>query len=140
LLQAISEKYPELLDELLVVDFNLEVLKELQGMHIHGIFGDISHIDTLAHAHIEKAQIIISTIPDVLLKGINNYELVKMCRTIAPQAAIVATADLADHVEALKRVGASEVLLPYSMAGEYLADYIGKTIEEPPDPEWAYVS
>jgi Kef-type K+ transport system membrane component KefB len=139
-LETISKQQPDLLHKILVVDFNLEVLKELQGMQIHGVFGDISHVDTLEHTHIEQAEVIISTIPDVLLKGVNNLELVRICRTLAPEAAIIATADLADQVDALKRMGADEVLLPYSMAGEHLAEYVGQMIRERSGPELAYAA
>jgi Kef-type K+ transport system membrane component KefB len=130
LLETLANNHPELLNKILVIDFNLEVLKELQAMQIAGVFGDISHVDTLEHAHIARADIIISTIPDVLLKGTNNRELVKTCRNIAPEATIVATADLADQVEQLKAVGANEVILPYSMAGEYLADYLDHRLKQ----------
>jgi hypothetical protein len=138
LLEAILEKYPELLEKILVVDFNLEVLKELQSMQIAGVFGDISHPDTLEHAHIEEAEIIVSTIPDVLLKGTNNLQLVKICRNLAPEALIVATADLPDKVESLKVAGANEVILPYSMAGEFLAGYIRDMLKSRSGSELAY--
>lgn len=139
LLEALSEKYPELLDKILVVDFNLEALKALQGMQIAGVFGDISHIDTLEHAHIEEAEVIISTIPDVLLKGTNNLALVRTCRKLAPEAIIVATADLIEQVEDLRIAGANEVLLPYSMAGEFLAAYIEDRLKSQSGSELAYV-
>lgn len=138
LLEAISEQYPDLLEKILVVDFNLEVLKQLQSMQIAGVFGDISHPDTLEHAHIEGAEIIVSTIPDILLKGTNNLQLVKICRSLAPEALIVATADLPEGVESLKVAGANEVILPYSMAGEFLARYIGDMLESRSSSELAY--
>jgi Kef-type K+ transport system membrane component KefB len=138
LLEALSEKYPELLEKILVVDFNLEVLKELQSMQIAGVFGDISHLDTLEHTHLEEAEIIISTIPDILLKGTNNLQIVKLCRNLAPEALIVATADLPDKVETLKVAGANEVILPYSMAGEFLAGYIGDMLQSRAGSELAY--
>jgi hypothetical protein len=124
LIEVLSQKYPNLLPKILVIDFNLEVLKELKALNIAGLFGDISHVDTLEHAHLDEAEIILSTIPDLLLKGTNNFELVKKCRNLAPQATIVATADLAEQAEQLKAAGANEVLLPYSLAGEFLADYV----------------
>ena len=118
---AIAREQPELLKKILVVDFNLEILKELQGQGIHGMFGDVSSLDTLMHAHIDKAGLILSTIPDLLLKGTDNVKLVRMCRRVAPEAAIVATADFKDQIPALKEAGATQVLLPYSLAGEQLA-------------------
>jgi Kef-type K+ transport system membrane component KefB len=134
---------PNLLQKILVIDFNLEVLKELKDKNIKGVFGDISSMDTLEHAHISSASIILATIPDSLLKGTNNLALVATCRTVAPNAVIVATADSAEKIEALKASGANEVLLPYTLIGDHLARYVDETYrslvgeEEPPQGEVA---
>jgi Kef-type K+ transport system membrane component KefB len=118
---------PDLLKKILVIDFNLEVLKELNDRNVRGVFGDISSMDTLEHAHVAEAEIILSTIPDMLLKGTNNASIVTTCRTVAPNAIIVATADSADQIEALKASGANEVLLPYTLIGDYLACFVEET-------------
>ncbi len=115
---------PRLLAKILVIDFNLEVLRELGARNVKGIFGDISSMDTLEHTHVATADIILSTIPDMLLKNTNNLSLVKTCRALAPNAVIVATADSTEHVEDLKKSGANEVLLPYSLIGDSLADLL----------------
>ena len=115
---------PELLKKILVIDFNLEVLKELNSRNVKGTFGDISSLDTLEHAHVANARIILITIPDMLLKGTNNRAVVTTCRAVAPNAVIVATADSADQIEGLKASGANEVLLPYTLIGDHLAQFI----------------
>lgn len=130
LVESLSDQYPHMLKKILVMDFNVETLRELQARQVAGVFGDISHLDTLEHAHLRQAEVIISTIPDVLLKGVNNLALVKTCRTLAPNASIIATADLPEQVRELKYAGANEVILPYSMAGEYLANYLGTVIAD----------
>ena len=56
----------------------------------------------------------------MLLKKTSNLLLVKTCRTLAPNAVIVATADSAKQLEELKKCGADEVLLPYTLIGENL--------------------
>lgn len=122
--QAMAEKDPALVKKIMVIDFNLEVLKELSDRGIHGMFGDISSMDTLDHAHIKQAQLILSTIPDMLLKGTTNESIVRTCRSLAPRAVLIATADSADQIGKLKNAGANEVLLPYSMIGEWLANFV----------------
>lgn len=124
LIEKMEETAPDLLKKILVIDFNLEVLKELGNRHVKGIFGDISSMDTLEHAHVAGADIILSTIPDMLLKNTNNLSLIKTCRTLAPEAVIVATADSTEQMEGLKRNGANDVLLPYSLMGDSLARII----------------
>ena len=121
LIDKIEEIAPELLKKILVIDFNLEVLKELQDRNITGIFGDISSMDTLDHAHVAGADVILSTIPDMMLKNTSNLALVKTCRMLAPDAVIVATADSTKQIEDLKIGGANEVLLPYSLIGDSIA-------------------
>lgn len=124
LIEKIEETAPDLIKNILVIDFNLEVLKELGTRHVKGVFGDISSMDTLDHAHVTGAEIIFSTIPDMLLKNTNNLSLVKTCRTMAPNAVIVATADATEQIEDLKMNGANEVLLPYSLIADSLARII----------------
>jgi len=122
--EVLSQQSPHLLHKILVVDFNLEVLKGLRKMNIAGVFGDINSLDTLEHVHLKEAEIILSTIPDMLLKGTDNLTIVRKCRALAPNAVIVATADSTEQVQKLKALGATEVLLPYTMAGEFLAHFV----------------
>ena len=84
-------------------------------------------MDTLEHAHVSQAQIILSTIPDMLLKGTNNSSLVRTCRALAPDAVIAATADSTDQMAHLLEAGANEVLLPYALIGDRLAEFVKET-------------
>ncbi|MHB8810368.1 MAG: cation:proton antiporter domain-containing protein [Desulfobulbaceae bacterium] len=132
----IEEMAPDLLNKILVIDFNLEVLKELKGRNIKGVFGDISSMDTLEHAHVATATMVLCTIPDSLLKGTNNQAIVTTCRAVAPNAVIVATTDSAEKIEALKASGANEVLLPYTLIGDHLARFVDQTYRSlEPDQE-----
>lgn len=129
LIDLLEQKNPELLKEVLVIDFNPEVLKDLKKHGVAGLFGDISSLDTLEHARIQSSHIILSTIPDMLLKKTDNLKIVKACRSLSPDAVIVATADTTEHSERLKKEGASEVLLPYTMAGAFLVQFLSKVRE-----------
>jgi len=129
-IDRMEEIAPEMLKKILVIDFNLEVLKELNDRNIKGIFGDISSMDTLEHAHVSHAEIILCTIPDMLLKGTNNCAIVTTCRAVAQNAVVVATADSVDQIETLKANGANEVLLPYTLIGDHLARFVWETCQE----------
>ena len=120
LVDLIEERQPALLGKLLVVDYNPEVLAELKRRGVAGAFGDLGSADTLAHVHMEHAALIISTIPDMLLKGTDNETLVKTCRTLAPEAHIVAVADHAQHEQRLRAAGATSALLPYGLMAQHL--------------------
>ena len=124
LLEILEDQLPQVLNKILVVDFNTELIHELRNKNIHALFGDISHSDTLEHAEIKKAKIIISTIPDLMLKGTSNLNIVKTCRTLTKEALILATADTLSDAEILRKAGADEVVLPHSLAGQFIADYL----------------
>ncbi len=121
LIEELTANHPQLLARILVIDFNLEVLEELKRLGVAAKFGDISSLDTLKHAHLDRAEVIVSTIPDMLLKGTDNLSLVRTCHAFAPEAAIIATADLPAQAERLRAAGAVSVLLPYTLVGEQLA-------------------
>jgi hypothetical protein len=112
---------PGLVRRLTVIDFNPESLRRLQSAGIRTVFGDISSEDTLAHAGVTAAGVILSTIPDALLRGTTNRELVRTCRALAPNARIIATADTQRQAEALRDAGAAMVILPYQLTADFLA-------------------
>ena len=84
LIRAAGQHDPELLKQIRVIDFNPETLRELNEKGVAGMFGDLSSFDTLEHAHLHHAKVIVSTIPDMLLKGTDNQTLVKTCRADRP--------------------------------------------------------
>jgi voltage-gated potassium channel Kch len=128
LVDLLAERQPLLLGKLLVVDYNPEVLAELRGRGIAGAFGDLASSDTLAHVHLDHATLIISTIPDMLLKGTDNRTLVQACRALAPEAHIIAIGDNAEHQRNLHAAGASSVLLPYVVQAEHLAEVVTRRV------------
>jgi Kef-type K+ transport system membrane component KefB len=109
LLSEIERQNPLLLDQISVIDFNPNVFRTLSERGLHVIYGDISNVDTLLHAGIGKAEIIILSVPDSLLKGADNEKLVRHVRTLNPTAKIVSTADLLSDVSDLYAAGADYV-------------------------------
>lgn len=109
LLAEIERQNKSLLEQISVVDFNPNVFRTLTDRGIHVIYGDISNIDTLVHAGVGGAELIILSVPDSLLKGANNEKLVRHVRSINPTAKIVSTADLLGDVPDLYAAGADYV-------------------------------
>jgi voltage-gated potassium channel Kch len=120
LVEEITKTEPELLSKILVIDYNKETLQEVRAKGMKGVYGDISHLDTLQHAHVGDAEVILSTIPDTLLKGVTNADLVRFCRSLNPQAFLMATSETLSQSEKLLKLGATEVLSPYALSGKYL--------------------
>ena len=109
---------------LVAVDFNPETLERLQldGVRCH--YGDISNVDTLRHAGLEHARVVVSSISDWFLKGIDNARLVRLVRALAPAARIIATADTRAQVSVLYAEGAAYVIVPPALAGEHLYELL----------------
>jgi len=124
LIDFISLRNSKLLEKVMVIDFNLESVRDLDAKRIAYYYGDVSHADTLLHAGIGDAKIIISTIPDILLKGTSNAQLVRMCRKLNTHAFIIANADTPQQIAELKQVGANEVMLPYFETAAHLAEIL----------------
>ena len=130
LVDQLESTRPRLLAKLLVVDYNTEVLAELKKRGVAVAFGDLASADTLHHVHLDRARLIISTIPDMLLKGTDNRSLVKTCRALAPEAHIIAIADHAEHEQRLHDAGASSVILHYVLVAERLVEHVESAAEE----------
>ncbi len=112
LLEEIAQSEKPLLDDIRVIDFNPQVNTGLRSMGVDVVYGDISQRDTLLHAHIETAEIIICTLSDLILKGTSNRKLVLQLRELNPTAKIIMHANLFTEVPALYQAGADYVFVP----------------------------
>jgi Kef-type K+ transport system membrane component KefB len=111
LLSEIERQNPALLDQIGVVDFNPVVFQNLAKRGVHVTYGDISNVDTLVHAGVGKAEVIILSVPDSLLKGATNEKLVRHVRSLNAAAMIVSTADLLSDVADHYAAGADYVVV-----------------------------
>ncbi|MFO1497164.1 MAG: cation:proton antiporter [Verrucomicrobiota bacterium] len=104
---------PALLSRILVVDFNPQVHEELKRRGISCLYGDLASMETLHHAQIDHATLILLTIPDSILRGTSNQRLLKQARRLRPEAKVVATADRVRQALQLYQDGADYVFLPH---------------------------
>jgi voltage-gated potassium channel Kch len=100
------------------------VKRELDRRGIFNIYGDISHADVLHHANVHDAKILLSTIPDSILKGIGNARLLRQLTMMAPNAEVVVTAESFDSARELYREGAAFVFIPRLMSVRDLAEAV----------------
>jgi hypothetical protein len=63
----------------------------------------------LRHAGVAGAEVIVSTVPDELLRGTTNAELVRQLRQLAPQAQIIANCTRVSEAAAIRAAGANHV-------------------------------
>lgn len=112
LLEEITRNAPDLLDQLAILDFNPLVNEELRRRQVNVIYGDIAQRDTLLHAGVDHAEIIVCTLPNTVLKGSTNLRLLQHVREINPTARIISHAELFEEVPKLYAAGANYVSLP----------------------------
>jgi len=129
LIQEIEDAGAEIKDRMVVVDFNPRVLSRLP---LHGVkvyYGDISNPETLHHAGIEEAKIVISTISDEILVGTSNLRLIDQIKKIAPQAKMIVTAESSARAVRLYRAGADYVYLPNQLAAQHLLPMVTRMLQ-----------
>ena len=110
-LSELERRHAALLAQVFVVDFNPTVYHSLQARGVKILYGDIAHADTLAHAGVADAEIVISSVPDSLLKGTSNEKIVRHVRMVNPSAKIIATVDVLAEAEMLYAAGADYVTM-----------------------------
>jgi voltage-gated potassium channel Kch len=111
LLENMQCHAPDLMKHVAVVDFSPVARAGLIQRKVRIVYGDISQRDTLLHAGVENAEVLICTIPDSLLKGTSNERLVRLLRSLNPTAKIIATAEVLGQVTVLMEAGADYVSL-----------------------------
>lgn len=128
LLYELDRYEPELLKQTLVVDFNVKIHKKIAARGVTVKYGDLSNNETLHHAGIDKAKVILCTIPDDLLRGLTNAKLVKAVREMNPQAKIIANAIEFKDAKKIYDAGADFVYLGRVETARGIMTAIDKTL------------
>lgn len=126
----VARRQQHLLPLIKVVDFNPVVKQKLDAMGVACVYGDISHRDTLYHAHLEDAEVVLCTIPDAILRGTNNQNLMNTVRAVCPKAQIILTADSPSRAFDLYQAGADYVLQPSTVSGAALVPVVEQALHE----------
>ncbi len=111
----------DFLKKILVIDFNPTVMRELRRRGISCIYGDVAHADTLRHASIENAELVISSITDDILRGTSNLRMLKNIRASCPNARVVLTTEHIPQALHFYEAGADFVYIPRLQSAPTLA-------------------
>jgi voltage-gated potassium channel Kch len=120
--------------KMLVVDFNPTVHQELCKRDVKCTYGDISSVDTLKHAHVEYAKVVVSSIPDSILRGTTNRKLLGLARRICPDARVIVTANTIQGALDLYGEGADFVFIPRIHSARYVAEIIVSGLDQSLSP------
>jgi len=120
-------------EQVKVIDFNPSVYHKLRARGISSIYGDIASMDTLRHAHIESAKVVVCALTDAILRGTTNEKLLMHTRRICPQARIIVTASTISSARILYEHGADFVYIPRLHAADFIARIILQGLTMPLD-------
>ena len=112
LIEEISREQSALLPDIVVVDFNPQVYEQLRKRGVHVVYGDITQRDVLHHAGVAECEIIICSLPNMVLKGADNLKILRQLRELNPEAKIIVHAELLADIPVLYAAGASFVTAP----------------------------
>ena len=112
LLAEVERNRPDLLGEIAVIDFNPVVHEKLKQQEIRAVYGDITARDVLHHAGVAHAEVVICSLPNMVLKGANNLKILRQLRELNPHGKIIVHAELLADLPALYAAGASFVSAP----------------------------
>ncbi len=107
-------------EDLLIIDFDPEVIKKMKEEGYDVIYGDISDQEIFELANLYQAKLVISTSPHLN----DNLTLLSELKPFYPRPKIVLRAENEGDAKILYKEGADYVLLPNFTAGQYF----GKTI------------
>jgi Kef-type K+ transport system membrane component KefB len=113
-----AEETHEFIAKIQVIDFNPTVMRELGRKGIKVVYGDIAHADTLRHAGVEHAELVVSSITDDVLRGTSNLRLLRSVKGLAPKARVVLTTEHIPQALEFYEAGTDFVFIPrlYSSA------------------------
>jgi len=109
-------------ENILVIDYNPEIIKSLINKKIPCIYGDFINSEVLDNSDILNTEMIISTVPELE----DNLLLIKKVRTIHPRMPIFVVANRIDDALELYNAGASYVILPQVIGGQRAFEEIRK--------------
>ncbi len=121
--QSIAFNLPK--EDLLIIDFDPEIINELKKHSYDYLFGDIADLEIFEKANFHEARLVISTSPDLE----DNLTLLFELKKLTNRPKIILRARTEKEAEILYNSGADYVLLPHFTAGQYL----GKTIAIDPE-------
>ncbi len=108
--------------EVLIIDYNPEVIDKLVEEGYHCLYGDVADEEIAERMNLRHAQLLISTVPGLS----ENLFLIKHVRRVNRKTTVIVTASDIEGALKLYEHGANYVILPHFLGGEHVAKMISK--------------
>ena len=114
---SIYRKLQRMGKDVVVVDFNPDIVKRLLHRHVPCIYGDIADPEIMERLRFGQVRMLISTIPD---PNDNKFLVSTLKRENKEATVIVTSYTVADALE-LYEIGADYVIVPHYLGGEHVS-------------------
>ncbi|MDO8486827.1 MAG: cation:proton antiporter [Candidatus Curtissbacteria bacterium] len=112
--------------QIVVVDFNPEIIKTLKASGYNAVFGDISDPEVLEELELEHARLIVVT--DVNVD--DSYHLIKFARSKDYKGPVIGASYWIHDAVKLYELGADYVVVPETLGGKHIAKILGEDWED----------
>lgn len=106
-----------------VIDYDPEVIDELERLEVDYLYGDASDNELLEEADLTKARMVVSTITDFDA----NNSLARSLAATNPHVVFITHADTIEQAAELYELGASYVMLPHYIGSQKIGAFIKKS-------------
>lgn len=106
--------------EVLIVDYNPEIIDRVVKEGFHCIYGDVTDEEIMERMNLPQISMLISTVPELN----DNLLLIRKVREATKKAKIIVTAADIDDALKLYMRGAHYVILPHFLGGEHVSRLI----------------
>lgn len=115
--------FKQLKKKYIVIDYDPEVIDTLEHNKINYLYGDATDAELLEEAGLERARLVVSTIPDFEV----NLSILRFLEHKNPRAVAILHNDHPDEAAKLYEAGASYVILPHYIGSEKVSSFISKS-------------
>ncbi|MDD4871455.1 MAG: cation:proton antiporter, partial [Kiritimatiellae bacterium] len=116
-LDQIARNAPQLIERVLVIDYNPALGSVLESTGFTWRYGDLSNPNALKHLGLENASVVVCPVSDLFLKGTTNMKLFMNLQSMAPNALFILTAEDNDAHDQLIQQGAYKAVIPGQITG-----------------------
>jgi len=112
--EVLLEEVKKISHKYLIVDYDPKVIEELKSKKIPAVYGDAGDEDFLKELRVEKAKLILSTIPDVT----TSLELLTYLRGEKFKGTVIVAARSVEEAVECYKTGAAYVIVPSILGAE----------------------
>lgn len=107
-------------EKLLIVDYNLEKINEIENLGFNALYGDASEIEFLNALNLQNAKLVISTIPDFQ----TNFLILEEFKKKNENGVFICTSYKVEDALRLYESGADYVITPHFLGGEHASHIV----------------